>query len=242
MTPRLLKLAYLLRHHLVGGWSLTRWTVTLAWGASALVLARWLLRGRPPLAAGHWLALALLVLGGAGLLLFERWGARRYYSVFTPESHVTAPAGNRLAPEDKVKLWATGRFEVEGKTAFFAGLLAYWRTFASREHAVMAIVHPARFLLLARRPDDQVGMWYIFFRPETISDITPGEVAFGGTRGPTLRIIYRYVPAAWQGKKPPKPVDEAVYLAFEDEEARLRVWADLLADRQTEKTRLKVED
>ena len=141
-----------------------------------------------------------------------------------------------------MKLWATGRFEVEGKTAFFAGLLAYWRTFTSREHAVMAIVHSTRFLLLARRPDEQVGMWYMFLPPETIAEMAPGQLAFGAASGPALRIIYRYVPATWQGKKPPRSFDETVYLAFEDEEARLRVWADLLADRQTEKTRLQIED
>jgi hypothetical protein len=234
MIPRLLKLTYLLRYHLVGEWSLLRWIVTLTWGSAALVLLRWLLRGRPALEAWHWLVLGLLIASGAALLFFERWGARRHYVTFAPQSHVTAPAGNRLAPDDKVKLWATGRFEVEAKVGFFVGLLAYWRTFTSREHAVMAIAHPARFLLVARRPDDQIGMWYIFFRPETITEIAPGELAFGGAREPALRIIYRYVPAVWKGKKPPRPVDEIVYLAFEDEETRLRVWADLLADRTTE--------
>jgi hypothetical protein len=31
-------------------------------------------------------------------------------------------------------------------------------------------------------------------------------------------------------KKPPRQVDETAYLAFEDEAARRRVWADLLVD------------
>ena len=43
MTARILGLAYQLRLHRVGGWALDRWAVTLAWGASALILTRWAL-------------------------------------------------------------------------------------------------------------------------------------------------------------------------------------------------------
>ena len=37
MTARILKLAYQLRLHRVGGWALDRWAVTLAWGASVFI-------------------------------------------------------------------------------------------------------------------------------------------------------------------------------------------------------------
>jgi hypothetical protein len=57
-------------------------------------------------------------------------------------------------------------------------------------------------------------------------------VAFGGDRRPGLRVVYRRVPPS-EGKKPKKPVREVLHLAFEDEAARDRVWADLLADKQS---------
>ena len=43
-------------------------------------------------------------------------------------------------------------------------------------------------------------------------------------------MIYRRQPPAPEGKQPRKAVSATVYLAFEDEAARERVWADLMAD------------
>ena len=107
-------------------------------------------------------------------------------------------------------------------------LTAYWRTFGSREHAIMAIQHASRFLL-GSLPAEQIGMWYIFFKPEDVESVAAGTVAFGGLRRPGLRVVYLRAPAS-DGKKPKKPVREPVHLAFETEAARDRVWADLLAD------------
>jgi len=151
---------------------------------------------------------------------------------FTSQPGIAAPAGLALDPKDKVKLHATGTFEVEGKTHFFAHLLAYWRTFTSREHAVMAIVHPSRFLKLAHMPEEHVGMWYIFFRPEAIRTITPGLLSFGAQTSPALRVSYLNSPPSSdkdQGRAAKRSL-VTVHLAFEDEESRQRVWADLLAD------------
>ncbi len=77
MTARILRLAYQLRHHRVGSWALDRWGVTLAWGGSILIGLQWLLRGQPVLPAWHWVILALLLLGGLGLLILRGWAARR---------------------------------------------------------------------------------------------------------------------------------------------------------------------
>ena len=135
-----------------------------------------------------------------------------------------------MAPADKVSVRATGRFQVEGKTQFHADLLAYWRTFASREHAMMAIAHQERFLLLGATPAENVGMWYIFVRAETVEEVTPGQLAFGSRHGPALRVAYRFTPPAGDRRRQPRSSRETVYLAFEDEPVRQRVWADLLAD------------
>lgn len=228
---RLLKLAYQLHRHRFSGWMLERWGVTLAWGAAVIIVAQWLWRGRPALPAWHWLVLALLVLGGLALLILRGWAARSRYVIFTPQSGLAVPAPQPLAPDDKVPARVTGRFEVQTKTLVFADLQAYWRTYASREHTVLAIQHPGRFLWLGRTPDEDAGMWYIFLRPETVQSIAAGQVAFGARTAPALCVVYRYTPPPVAGKRAPKPMRETVYLAFNDPSTRDRVWADLLADR-----------
>jgi hypothetical protein len=233
MSARFLELAYRLRQHRIAGWRLDRWGVTLTWGAAALILLLWLLRGRPPVSAGGWTLLALLGLAGLALLILRAWAQSRSYVVFTSQGGVAAPSPAALLPSDKVLIRATGRFEVEGRPGFFADLMAYWRTFASREHAVMAIAHESRFLGVAQRPLEDVGMWYAFFRPETVDGVTPGRVTFGSRASPGLRITYRYSPPHLEGQRRArsKPAQTVLYSACEDEDARRRVWADLLADK-----------
>ncbi len=227
----LLKFAYQLRVHRLGRWPLDRWAITLAWGLAAALWAGWLLRGRPPLAAWHWAVLALLVLAGAGLLVLRVAGPRCGYLVFVPESRAERPVPQALAPADKVPLWATGQFGVEGRSSFLAGLQAYWRTFASREHAVMAIRHRSRFLLAGKAPEEQIGMWYIFIPADHVERIIPGRIVFGTARGPGLRVDYCSPAAAGPFAKLlwPRRPRETVYLWFADEAARALVWADLLA-------------
>lgn len=225
----LLKLAYQLHSHEFGGWRLDRWGVTLAWGAALVIVAQWLWRGRPDLPAWHWLVLALLVLGGLALLILRGSAAHRRYVVFVPQTGRAAPAAQPLAPDDKLSVRATGCFEVQTKVRVLADLPAYWRTYASREHAVLAIQNMGRFLGLGATPEENVGMWYIFIRPEAVLGVTAGQLTYGARTGPGLSVAYRYTRLAVEGKPPPKPVTEAVYLAFADEAARDAVWADLLA-------------
>jgi hypothetical protein len=235
MRARLLQLAYRLRHHQAAGWALDRWGITLAWAAAVLILLLWLLRGKPPVLAWHWAFLALLGLIGLGLLILRVWARRRSYVVFTPQPALAAPLGAALPPAGKLLVHATGRFDVEGRAGFFADLLAYWRTFASREHAVMAIAHESRFLAVGSRPAEDLGMWYVFFRPETIDAVTPGILAFGSRSGPALRIAYRLaepLPENARRRAQPKQTRTVLYLVCEDEAARTRIWADLLADRK----------
>ena len=92
----------------------------------------------------------------------------------------------------------------------------------------MAIQHASRFLL-GSVPDGWIGMWYVFFKPEDVEEVVGGEVTFGAARRPGLQVTYTRQPFS-EGNKPKKPVLEPVYLAFETETARDRVWADLLAD------------
>ena len=119
---------------------------------------------------------------------------------------------------------------MQGRERFFADLTAYWRTYASREHAVLAIQHPSRFLLLGHSRDEDAGMWYAFIPPAAIAEVTPGQLRYGRQVSPGLRVVYRRQPPARDGKRPPKAVVATIYLAFEDEATRVRVWADLVAD------------
>ena len=234
MGARLLEFAYRLRQHRLVGWGLDRWGITLAWGAGALIMLIGLVRGRPFVSAGHWALLALLALAGLALFILRAWANGRSYVIFTPLTNLTTPPAAALQPSDKVSVRATGRFEVEGRPGFFADLMGYWRTFASREHAVMAIAHESRFLGLARRSPEDVGMWYVFFRPETIDAVTPGRLAFGSRVSPALRIAYRHVPPSSDDgsrRARSRPARTVLYLACEDEEARGRIWADLLVDK-----------
>ena len=195
MIARILKVAYQFRRHRVGGWALDRWAVTLAWGASVLIGLQWLLRGQPVLPAWHWTILALLLLTGTGLVVLRVWAARRSYVTFDPQPGLKAPPAAPMSPEDKASVRATGAFEVQGRVRIFVGLRAYWRTYASREHAVMAIQHQTRFLL-GRSPAEDAGMWYMFISPAAIAEVTPGALCYGRRISPGLRVVYRRQPPA----------------------------------------------
>ena len=228
MRARLFKLAYQLRMHRLGDAQLDVLARNAALLAAAIILIQWLLRGRPPLPAWHWLVLGLILAVALGVIALAAWAARSGYAAFTRQGDLPRPRPMTMSPDDKEATFATGRFEVAEKRGYLADLGGYWRSFGSREHAVMALQPRSRFLLGAL-PSDRVGMWYAFFRPEDIVEVTAGVVAFGGLRRPGLRVIYRSVPPS-DGKKPKKPIRETLHLAFEDAAARDRVWADVIAD------------
>jgi hypothetical protein len=229
MTGRLFKLAYQLRMHKFADAQLDVLLRNLSILAALIIVVQWLVRGRPALPAWHWIVLGGILLVAFGLIVLRVWAARASYTHFAPDAGRPAPVPRVMVPDDKEACTVSGHFEVEAKARRLANLTAYWRTFGSREHAVMAIQHPSRFLL-GGLPPEIVGMWYIFFQPQDVIEVTPGAVAFGAESRPGLRIVYLRLPSS-EGQKPKKPVRETIYLAFADELARDRVWADLLADQ-----------
>lgn len=226
---RLFALAYRMRMHRLGDTQLDVLTRNLAFLAAVIIVIQWLLRGQPALPLWHWLILSAILFVAFGVIILSNWAARAGYARFSPQAALTPPRPLAMSPDDKEAVRATGRFEVQEKRAALADLPGYWRTFGSREHAIMAKQDPSRFLLGAL-PPDRLGMWYAFFRPTDIDEVCAGTVAFGGARRPGLRVAYRNLPPS-DGKRPKKPVREVLHLAFEDEAARDRVWADLLADK-----------
>jgi hypothetical protein len=234
MRAHLLVIAYRLHQHCLGEWRLDRWVISLAL-ACALLFAPWSLLGgggRAQTVAG-WraLALGLALLGAAGTWLCGRWAACRNYMIFAGQP-AAAPPGHPLAPADKVPLQASGWFEVAGKRQFFASLPAFWRTFATREHAVMGLVRPGRFIVIGQVPDSDVGLWYIFFRPESLLELAPGRLAFDAESRLALRVTYQALTSGAPGPAERRRSARAatVYLSFDDESSLRRVWADLLAD------------
>jgi hypothetical protein len=153
------------------------------------------------------------------------------------------PNAAPLNPSDKLILRATGLFEVEGKAQRFTELPAYYRSFSTREHALMAVVQPARRLAgLASWPEDETGMWYIFVKHDEVRQVQPGMLSFGRARRPALLLLVEQVLPeknavmdAWGlqwGKDKSKLAtrQQTIYLSFDDEAERARVMGDLAAD------------
>lgn len=231
----LFKASYLFRRHQWSGLSLDRWLALLLVLLAGLMAIRLLPGG----AAGVLACAALVLL----LLALQTWAGQRDYLAFRPRSasaQSSAPP-MQLDPADKLAVRATGLFEVEGKEQAFSELQAYFRSFQSREHAVMAIVPPSRLLLIGQWPQADIGMWYIFFKNGELRRIELGDSYFGRRPRPALRLAVEQEIAApnsplevWgiprQDKPKPKVRRQTVYLSFDGAEARDRVLADLLVD------------
>jgi hypothetical protein len=211
------RLSYKLRSHHWSEWPLDYWLsllIVLLAGAASL---DWI-PGAPWLV--YVLAVLFVVFWGVTLL-----ARRNQYVIFTPSPTSLLPDVGVLDPTDKIELRATGRFEVEGKGQTFTEIVAYFRSFATREHAVMAIVPPSRFLLVGSRPDGHAGMWYIFFQPRHIMRLQRGMLAFGRETRPAICVLC-------EGQE--EGSEEVVYLSFNEEESLRRVLANLLYDARPE--------
>ena len=236
LTGRLFWISYQLNRHRWIGAPLDRWGMV---GLALLVglFAIGLLPGGVAGVAGCGVLLA-------ALLLLRFVASRRFWVVFKAEESPVGrrPNGAVLNPNDKLLLRATGRFEVEGKSQDFTELLAYFRSFETREHAVMAIRPHAGFLGIGVWPEHEIGMWYMFFKHSEIQQILPGALAFGPARRPALRIeVRREMPQktspldVWGGyrsgqRAKPKYEDATIFLSFDSSADRDRVLADLTAD------------
>ncbi len=206
----LLRLAYRLQRHEIDGWPVDRVLIVGLLALGVLGALGWI--------PGRWIVVGLAAAWLCGLLLWLWWAKRRNYLEFIPNAE-TPPAGAPLLPADKVPVRASGYFEVEGRRRFFVDLQAYFRTFATREHAIMAIVHISRLGGVATWPERELGMWYIFFVPQRIQSLSPGVIVQGRRRRPALHVRY-------QGERQA----EDVFLSFDNEEDRRLVWSDLRHD------------
>ena len=216
LTGLVLQFSYRLQRHIRFGMPLARWL-----GLVLLVVAGWSLYRWWPFA---WQA-ALLIGLFLGYFFMLAWAARSGYVHFTPGPGPEHPPGSPdapapLRPEELVPVRASGWFTVEGQDQYFVDVEAGVETVETREHIVMGLIRPTRFLLLGRWPKSDTGWWYIFFTPSTIQEIRPGHLTFGARSRQALRIVYA----------PDADTVQTLYLAFDDPVTLRRVWDDLLLD------------
>lgn len=212
---------------------------------SDLPLIRWIQIGLLALAgiavisrvSAYWLivgALILLFLLLTGASIYWR---RQNYMAFT-EKPKPAVSPKALKPADKLPILASGDFSVEGKQARFTWLQGYFRTFATREHALLCLAQPSRFALLGHWPEKEVGMWYIFFRDQDVESIRWGEVSHGGEKLPGLAVDHQvFIPKQGRFDRD-KTLHRTLYMACREEEDVRRILADLLYKKQTESARI----
>lgn len=179
---------YYLARRQLAGLPLMRWLYGLLLAAALLGL---LLPGY-----GNWLIGLAVALAAA--LWLGQWAARRHsYVRFTPEPPPQV-VQHPLPASAKLPVYVSGLLAVENKVRLFAGLPGFYRTFATREHALICQVRrrggPAGW------PEEDVGLWYAFFRAGHVQSLRTGAVAFDRQRLPGFALDYT-PPQPLGGKK-----------------------------------------
>jgi hypothetical protein len=215
-------LFYWLSRHFLAGISLWRWLL-----GTLLVLALlWGVAGLP----GQWWVTLLVLLGCSGAVAWFFYWRRRDYVYFSPlpRPGITPSA---LAVADKVAIFVTGHLTVENKAQRFTWLPGFYRTFATREHAIMCHVKQQSYLGLGHWPENEVGLWYLFFSPQELVQLDWGNLTFGREVYLAIAVTYqRTIPA--RGRfQPERVINEIVYLAVASEDDGKQILADLLADQ-----------
>jgi hypothetical protein len=216
----ILKLSYQLNRHRLGPLRLNLVPLLFALASGLVWRAGGLTGEQTVLIVVLCLVLVLVSLFAKrqGFIAFRRSRRALSPSPDRPERSTEPSSRRRLAPDEKVAVRATGLFEVRGEQRYFVEVTADFATMETREHIVMARMLDLRFLVGA--PKDDVGWWYIFFKPHMISQIGVGEVHFGLTSRPAIKLRYR----TEEGEIQP------VYLSFDDLLQMQRVLEDLRRD------------
>ena len=185
------------------------------------------------------LVAVLVTLGAVGALAAMWWAGRRRYVRFVEGGQASPrPSGKGVVPDrkpvqelasppisamSKLRVCATGFFEVSGNRRYFVETPADYTTFETREHCVMTRMRLSRFLLLGKSHVNEVGWWYTFFQPDMIRSVDLGWLYFGLRPRPALRL---------EIASPDEPNDAVLHLSFDDQATRSLVLADLQYDRR----------
>jgi hypothetical protein len=226
------QLVYNLERHRLFNIRLRHWLILLCF---VLPAAMWLrLWGVSRLAA------VPVTLGALGTLVATWWADRQRYVRFEEHSRVAMPplkearrdkpgadrqpGTSPLPAMSKIRVCATGFFEVSGMRRYFVETPADYTTFETREHCLMTQIPLTRFVLMGKSREDEVGWWYTFFQPDMIRSVKRGWLTFGLRPRPALRLGV----ASFESTE-----DESLHLSFEDEATCSLVLADLRCDAQT---------
>ena len=177
------------------------------------------------------LAAMLVTLGAAGALVATWWAGRQHFMRFEGYGVLAARGIDQGTDHHRDEeqppstgnshLCATGHFEVSGMRRYFVEIPANYTTFETGEHCVMTQVPSTSFLLVGKSPEEEVGWWYNFFKPDMIRSVASGWLFFGLHPRPALCLdIARSDDAE----------DERLHLSFDDVATRALILADLRAE------------
>ena len=211
-------------HHLkvaqVVGTSLLR-LITIIWiGATFL--------GLVGAFGGVWIGVLLLL----ALIAFyvQFFIQRRADFVRFAAQKSSEPIPTILPVQDKVAVYVTGECSVEGKHRRFSCLPGFYRTFATREHALLCQVKDRRIFGIASWDSAEVGLWYVFFHPATIRKIEIGNLFYSNQAMPTVAIHYLATVKVNKNGEAEKTAVQTVFVSTLDPSELERIVADLLVD------------
>lgn len=216
-----------LSHHYLAGMSLLNGTLGLG-----LICAAVIALGGSPLS--RWWSVPLALLLGLPWVM-NAVARRRYYVAFRPGDHreETSP----LPPHDKIPVRVSGIFEVDRRWRSHTWLEGYFRSFPSREHAVIALFQPSTYGIWGQSDVRDDGMWYIFCQPAAIVGVQIGTVRFGRESLPAVALTHRLEMPGRLRRKTLRMVETTAYLGCQSEADAARLAADLLYDSQAPASR-----
>lgn len=211
---------YALRRHYLGSLALLHWLSALLMLGGVWIA--WGMRNTHP-AWGLPLFAAALLLPTLDIL-----GARRDYIRFTPENG--SSTSRRLAPREEIPVQVTGLFAVEGRFRRHTALDATYRTFPTREHAVIACRQPTRLLGIAHSQSRDDCMWYIFCMPKDVLRVETGRVQFGRREIPAVALTCTMEAPVRFRRGRTHPRRETIVFGCKSKSDARRVAGDLQAD------------
>lgn len=214
-------ITYYLSRYLWAGVPLTRWLLI----GLLLLIPLWRIMQWP---GGWWVAPPVLLLWAGGLGWLHYWRNRDYIQ-FLPMTLPTVKP-EPLEPQDKIPVYVTGYFTVEEKENRFTWLPGFFRTFATREHALLCQVAPQPRRRIGRWPEEDLGLWYIFFRPEEIQTLAWGTLYFGRIPQSAIAVTYQRTIPKKGWFRPERIVEEVIYIVVETDADGHRLLADLTYD------------